>query len=106
MGGVRKAGISGWEKERREREANHSQATKKFAEEKVCLHLTYSGDCYKSSVCVVQENHERCLEPGLGHPGASQQLSQLTAGEETRHTHCLDHISSHSMEMKVKKHFL
>jgi hypothetical protein len=81
MGGVRAAHMAEWEEEWRETETCHQRTMHELA--------------------VKKESHERCLEPSLGHPGASQQLTELSTAEEARHALCLDHISSHTASLQV-----
>ena len=87
-----------WEEEWRETETCHQRTMHELAVKKVCL---TSSRCVFTSGCDDQESHERCLEPSLGHPGASQQLTELSTAEEARHALCLDHISSHSASLQV-----
>ena len=87
-----------WEKEWREAEISHQRTMHELAVKKVCLTLSR---CMFTSGCDDKECHERYLEPSLGHPGASQQLAELSTAEEARHTLCLDHTSSHSASLQV-----
>ncbi|MCG8625838.1 MAG: DUF4456 domain-containing protein [Proteobacteria bacterium] len=49
----------------------------------------------------IQESHEKCLRPGLGHPSQREQLENLCSKEEERHKASIKTTNQHTSAAKV-----
>ena len=59
------------------------------------------ADWHLTMCFVAQVSHEKALQPGVGHPSASDQLQRLTAAEQERHVQCQEQMDLHTHSLQV-----